>query len=133
VEIFMGLKEGTLESLVESGADASAIANSVFPQMLQALDCIAWKGIIHRDVKPENILYILQPGGQYQFQLADFGLCNRAVNAITYAGSELYMAPKMFRKGGQTFKIRCLVTLCHDVVDIGYRRIPSEVASIQVR
>jgi hypothetical protein len=37
----MGLKEGTLESLVESGADTSTIANSVFPQMLQALDCIA--------------------------------------------------------------------------------------------
>jgi hypothetical protein len=36
----MGLKEGTLGSLVESGADASAIANSVFPQMLKALDCI---------------------------------------------------------------------------------------------
>jgi serine/threonine protein kinase len=53
--------------LVESGANASAIANSVFPQMLQALDCIAWKGIIHRDVKPENILYISQLGGQYQF------------------------------------------------------------------
>lgn len=34
----MGLKEGTLESLVESGADASAIANSVFLQMLRALE-----------------------------------------------------------------------------------------------
>jgi serine/threonine protein kinase len=61
----MGLKEGTLESLVESGADASAVANSVFPQMLKALDCIAWKGIVHRDVKPENILYISHPDGQY--------------------------------------------------------------------
>ena len=66
---------------------------------------LAWKGIIHRDVKPENILYISQPGGQYQFQLGDFGLCNRAVDAMTYAGSELYMAPKMFRKGGQTSKL----------------------------
>jgi serine/threonine protein kinase len=62
----MGLKEGTLESLVESGADAPAVANSAFPQMLQALDCIAWKGIVHRDVKPENILYGSQPDGQYQ-------------------------------------------------------------------
>ena len=101
----MGLKEGTLESLVESRANASAIANSVFPQMLQALDCIAWKGIIHRDVKPKNILYISQPGGQYQFQLGDFGLCNHAVDATTYAGSELYMAPEMFWKGGQTSKL----------------------------
>jgi serine/threonine protein kinase len=101
----MGLKEGTLGSLVESGADASAIANSVFPQMLQALDCIAWKGIIHRDVKPENILYILQPDGQYQFQLGDFGLCNRAVDATTHAGSDLYMAPEMYQEGDQTHKV----------------------------
>jgi serine/threonine protein kinase len=101
----MGLKEGTLESLVDSGADASAIANTVFPQMLQALDCIAWEGIIHRDLKPENILYISHPGGQYQFQLGDFGLCNRVVDATTFAGSRLYMAPEMFGKEAQTCKL----------------------------
>lgn len=101
----MGLKEGTLGSLVESGANASAIADFVFPQMLQALDCIAWKGIIHRDVKPENILYILQPNGQYQFQLGDFGLCNRAINATTHAGSDLYMAPEMYQEGDQTHRV----------------------------
>jgi serine/threonine protein kinase len=89
----MGLKEGTLESLVESGVDASAVADSVFPQMLQALDCIAWKGIAHRDAKPENILCVSQPGGQHQFQLGDFGLCNRIVNTATFAGSRLYMPP----------------------------------------
>ena len=101
----MGLKEGTLESLIESGADAFAVANSVFPQMLQALDCIAWKGIVHRDVKPENILYISLPDGQYQFQLGDFGLCNRIVDAATFAGSQLYMPPEMFQGGGQTHKV----------------------------
>jgi serine/threonine protein kinase len=101
----MGLKEGTLESLVESGADASAVANSVFPQMLQALDCIAWKGIVHRDVKPENILYISQPDGQYQFQLGDFGLCNRIIDAATFAGTYLYMPPEMLQEGDQTHKV----------------------------
>ncbi|KAH8598558.1 kinase-like domain-containing protein [Bisporella sp. PMI_857] len=106
VEIFMGLKEGTLESLVGSGADAVAVANSVFPQMLQALDRIAWEGIVHRDVKPENILYISQPDGQYQFQLGDFGLCNRIIDAATIAGSRLYMPPEMFREGNhQTHKV----------------------------
>ncbi|KAI4119822.1 MAG: hypothetical protein LQ338_007227, partial [Usnochroma carphineum] len=105
VEIFMGLKEGTLESLVESGVDTSGVAYSVFPQMLQALDCIAWKGIVHRDVKPENILYVSQLDGQYQFQLGDFGLCNRIVDAATFAGSRLYMAPEMFQEGAQTHKV----------------------------
>lgn len=34
MEIFIGLKEGTLKLLVESGANAFAIANSVFLEML---------------------------------------------------------------------------------------------------
>jgi len=91
--------------LVESGVDVFAVANSVFPQMLQALDCIAWKGIVHRDVKPENILYISQPDAQYQFQLGDFGLCNRIIDAATFAGSRLYMPPEMFQEGDQTHKV----------------------------
>jgi len=101
----MGLKEGTLELLVESGVDTSAIANSAFPQILRGLDHLAWKGIIHRDVKPENILFISQPDSQYQFQLGDFGLCNRIVDAATFAGSRLYIAPEMFQERGQTHKV----------------------------
>jgi serine/threonine protein kinase len=50
-------------------------------------------------VKPGNILFISQPGGQYQFQLGDFGLRNRIVDAATFAGTHLYMAPKMFQEG----------------------------------
>jgi len=97
--------KGTLEALVESGADTSVVANSVCPQILQALDHTAYKGIIHRDVKPENILYEPYPGGRYQFQLTDFGLSNRAIDARTIAGSRLYMAPEMFRETDQSSKV----------------------------
>lgn len=100
----MGLKEGTLESLLRSES-CSSVAEIVFHQMLQALDCLAWKGIIHRDVKPENILYVSQVGGQYQFQLGDFGLCNRAISAATSVGTPLYQAPEMFLEGAQTNKV----------------------------
>jgi serine/threonine protein kinase len=73
--------------------------------MLQALDCIAWKGIVHRDVKPENILYISQGDGQYQFQLGDFGLGNRIIDAVTFAGTYLYMPPEILKEGNQTHKV----------------------------
>lgn len=101
----MGLKEGTLASLIQSGADLCAVADRAFPHMLQALDFIACKGIIHRDLKPENILYYSQPDGRYCFQLGDFGLCNRVVDAVSTAGSFLYMAPEIFGQGIQTHKV----------------------------
>jgi serine/threonine protein kinase len=103
----MGLKEGSLQSLIGSGCATpiNDLGNSVFHHMLQALDFLARKGIIHRDVKPENILYVSREESQYVFQLGDFGLCNHALIAATFAGSPLYMAPEMFQKGEQTHKV----------------------------
>jgi serine/threonine protein kinase len=98
----MGLEEGTLEALIDSKGNNN-VAESVLLQMLQALDCLAVNDIIHRDVKPANILYITRPDRTYQFQLGDFGLCNRTVSAKTRCGSELYMAPEMWG-GRQTHK-----------------------------
>lgn len=101
----MGLKEGTLESMIANGLSVLGLVDRVASHILQALDYLANEDIIHRDVKPENILYTSQGGGQYHFQLGDFGLCNRANNAITFAGSQIYMAPEMFSGGFQTTKL----------------------------
>jgi len=98
----MGLKEGTLESLIESGSNV--LPDIVFRQMLGALDCLDFNGIVHRDVKPENILYITRPDGEHQFQLGDFGQSNRTVDAHTLVGTPLYGAPEMLR-GKQTHKV----------------------------
>ena len=96
VEIFMGLKDGSLATLVTLRSQPQVV-NSVLRQMLQALDCLDFNAIIHRDVKPENILYTSLPQGEFQFQLGDFGLCNRTIDAKTYAGSPVYMAPALYR------------------------------------
>ncbi|KAK2798299.1 hypothetical protein FQN50_008904 [Emmonsiellopsis sp. PD_5] len=106
VEIFMGLKEGTLQQLVESSSVFNV--DSLFHQMLQALDYLAVKNIIHRDVKPENILYVThseQPSHNHQFQLGDFGLCNRTISAVSRVGTHLYRAPEISEGLEQTHKV----------------------------
>lgn len=106
VELFMGLKDGTLESLIHSECSVpmTSLAETVLHHILQAIDCLATHGIIHRDVKPENILYTSQQG-KYHFQLGDFGLSNRQIIATTHSGTPLYMAPEMFLNGEQTHKV----------------------------
>ena len=125
----MGLKDGSLEGMLHNGlfqVDFPRVAQSVFHQMLQALDCLASKEILHRDVKPENILYKVLPTGGYIFQLTDFGLCNLATNAKSYAGSPMFMAPEVSLVPGtrQTSKIDCwslFVTMAYAINAGGYR------------
>jgi serine/threonine protein kinase len=106
--IFMGLKDGTVETLIESGeVKPMDIAYSVLEQMLRALDCLAYHDMLHRDVKPANILYTPQPDGQYLFQLTDFGLANFIDEAKTNnVGTYLFMAPEIIhQQGKQTPKV----------------------------
>lgn len=97
IEIYMGLEDKTLEWLVKSGPECRKRGDLVLNQMLMALDFLAACDIIHRDVKPANILY-REEGGHYCFRLGDFGLSNRTDIAATFAGSLLFMAPEMFER-----------------------------------
>ncbi|KAK2797257.1 hypothetical protein FQN50_009265 [Emmonsiellopsis sp. PD_5] len=106
VEIYMALQEGSLRGLIESGISGVEVVKSVASNILEALDFIASKGVIHRDVKPDNILYMSEPAGIYNFLLGDFGVCNREGSAATETGTNQYMAPEMFYPGGrQTTKV----------------------------
>lgn len=71
--------------------------------MFQSLDCLATQGIIHRDVRPENILY-LSIAGQYHLQPGDFGLSNEQTIAKTRSGPPFFMAPEIYRGGKQMHK-----------------------------
>jgi len=98
----MGLKEGSAEDLMKKGlfTRSEPAVRSLFEQMLRALDYLACKGIIHRDVKPANILYTRLPEGRFLFQLADFGICNILGNSRSSVGSRPFIAPEILSQQG---------------------------------
>jgi hypothetical protein len=83
-----------------NGAFSLRQALSVLAQIGDALDCAHATGLVHRDVKPGNIIVADDPGG-LQAYLADFGLSkNRTADSIALTkkgqliGTMSYTAPE---------------------------------------
>lgn len=85
---------GTLEELlIKKKRLQEKEALTILYQMSEAFKELNYKKIMHRDVKPSNILK-----QNYIFKLADFGFCKKLKNHFeltkTIVGSPIYMAPE---------------------------------------
>ena len=73
----------------------SDIAKTYFEQILNALEVCHTMGIIHRDIKPQNILL----DSQYQIKIADFGLSTYDTDITNkntlFVGTRGYMSPEI--------------------------------------
>ncbi|KAK0627194.1 kinase-like domain-containing protein [Immersiella caudata] len=109
-KIFMDLCAGSLRSLATSPDPLpTAITDVLLEHMLRALAYLDSQSMVHRDVKPDNILYrrIERHRGQhsYHFELGDLGLCDSTVHIQPgVAGTTVYMAPEVARQGQPTPK-----------------------------
>jgi len=98
------LRGGTLEAAIkERGTLTTMQAVAVAIPILSALHHVHEKGILHRDVKPANIFFAVEPDGHNIPKILDFGIAKlpSASSSLTVDGSVLgtphYMSPEQIR------------------------------------
>jgi eukaryotic-like serine/threonine-protein kinase len=81
-------RPATLDNLLAAGPLDPAKCERCAEQLLSALACLHEAGMVHRDVKPANCLFV---GGE--LKLGDFGLLAAASLTVSRVGTLRYMPP----------------------------------------
>ncbi len=116
--------EGTdLDERLRAGPLDPALTIALLAQVAGALDAAHARGLVHRDVKPANLLLADEGGEVPHVYLTDFGLTKKRASqsGLTRAGSTLgtleYMAPEQVEGGAvdapaDEYALACVAFQC---------------------
>lgn len=101
------LKGETLDETVARGVLTQEDFTEVVYQTMEALIAAQANDVIHRDIKPTNIMVIWQASGKFQLKILDFGLAKFSKSPSVQTmdqeesvmGSIFFMAPEQFERG----------------------------------
>lgn len=105
--IVMELAQGeTLEDVIMRGALTPRDFDALVCQTLDGISAVHAKGILHLDLKPENLMVHRLPEGGLQVKILDFGLAKSTPQVGGQApkpgsglvGSVYFMAPEQFER-----------------------------------
>jgi serine/threonine protein kinase len=92
---------GDLASRVPSGGMAEAEARGLFQQLFSAVVGLATVGMVHRDIKPGNILCDMRADGSVRARLIDFALAvflDDEEGITCRCGTPGFIAPEILRE-----------------------------------
>ena len=87
----------------DGGRPDPAMALGVLNQVLNALEAAHGVGIVHRDIKPDNILLRPVAGDEHHVKVLDFGLAkflSEGTGTSIALGTPGYMAPEQIKAAG---------------------------------
>jgi len=98
-------EEGNLGQLLLNNTLTFVQKQSILTQVLEGIDFLHQNGVVHRDLKPQNIL-IARRGNEFIPKITDFGISKKLdaginsvfSNSITGAGTLAYASPEQLRQ-----------------------------------
>ena len=131
---------GTLAQRLQSGPMSLAEVHLLFSALVRAVSYIHKRGVIHRDLKPGNVLLDKEEGGEQVYvRLIDFGIASiqgmaTAEPELTQSGKEVgtieYMAPE--RLGGVAAPSNDIYSLGIILYQMLTGHLPGEGNSVQL-
>ena len=89
------------ERIVADGPLPISDAIEIARQILRAIGFAHKRGIVHRDIKPHNVLLVQDGAGDERFKVTDFGISRTTASQMTEAGSIVgtaqYLSPEQAR------------------------------------